>query len=59
MLFLRYKNHILLVIWAQIYFLSAYVSVNFIKKDVIVTVIIIVNIIISFANLSMIFNKRY
>ena len=35
-------------------------SVNFIKKDVIVTVIIIIiNIIISFENLLMIFNKRY
>ena len=34
-------------------------NVNFIKKDVIVTVIIIINIIISFENLLMIFNKRY
>ena len=36
-------------------------SVNFIKKDVIVTVIIIIiiNIVISFENLLMIFNKRY
>jgi len=34
---------------SQNYFLSAYVCVNFIKKDVIVTVIIItINIIISF-----------
>jgi len=58
-LFLCYKTHILLAIWAKIYFLSAYVSVNFIKNDVIVTDIIIINIIISFENLSMIFDKRY
>ena len=36
------------------YFLSAYVNVNFIKKDVVITVIITMNIIISFENLSMI-----
>jgi len=36
------------------------VSANFIKKDIIVIVIIItINIIVSFENLSMIFNKRY
>jgi len=37
------------------------VKVNFIKKDVIIVVIIIIIniIVISFANLSMIFNKRY
>jgi len=32
-------------------------NVNFIKKDVIATVIIIINIVISFENLLMIFNK--
>jgi len=42
------------------YFLSAYVNLNFIKKDVVITVIIItMNIIISFENFSMIFNRRY
>jgi len=41
------------------YFLSGYVSINFIKKDVNAIVIITINIIISFENLSMIFNKRY
>jgi len=37
------------------------VNVNFIKKDIIVIVVIIItiNIIISFENLSMIFNKCY
>ena len=42
----------------EIYFLSSYVNVNFIKKDVVITAIIIINIIISFENLSMIY-KRY
>ena len=41
------------------YFLSIYVNVNFIKKDVVITIIITMNIIISFENLSSIFNKRY
>ena len=40
------------------YFLSAYVNINFIKKDVIIIVVIIINIIISFENLSMIY-KHY
>ena len=40
------------------YFLSAYVNINFIKKDVIIIVVIIINIIISFENLSMMY-KRY
>ena len=40
------------------FFLSAYVSVNFIKKDVIVSVIIIINVIICFENLLIIY-KRY
>jgi len=58
-LFLRYKNRVLLAIWAKIYFLSAYVSVNFVKRDVTITDIVIINIIISFENLSMIFDKRH
>ena len=41
------------------YFLSAYVNVNFINKDIVITVIITMNIIISFENLSMIFNRHY
>jgi len=41
------------------YFLSAYVNFKFIKKDVVITIIITMNIIISFENLSSIFNKRY
>jgi len=37
------------------------VKINFIKKDVIIAVIVIIIdiIVISFENLSMIFNKRY